>query len=220
MTILIVVLGLGLAIGMEPGKIVSTVEGGFGKTIGSIGIVILLGCLLGKVLEETGAAVKITNSVLAIFGRKNTIWAIIISSAILGIPVFADSVVIVLMPIVSTLALKVGASMAQYGTAPYLELTLPIPLFRQPRSAGWRRHPWRRSRQRHLLGHHRFNSGGNCHYDLHQDHQARDLPQGRVHQNGANPDRSPKITGLASFLSSNHSPHRTNHDCIDAQSLR
>lgn len=120
MTILIVVLGLGLAIGMEPGKIVSTVEGGFGKTIGSIGIVILLGCLLGKVLEETGAAVRITNSVLVIFGKKNAIWAIAISSAILGIPVFADSVVIVLMPIVSTLALKVGASMAQYGTALYL----------------------------------------------------------------------------------------------------
>jgi GntP family gluconate:H+ symporter len=120
MTILIVVLGLGVVIGMDPAVIVKTVEGGFGKTIGSIGIVILLGCLLGKVLEETGAAVKITNSVLRIFGKKNAIWAIIISSAILGIPVFADSVVIVLMPVVSTLALKVGASMAQYGTALYL----------------------------------------------------------------------------------------------------
>jgi GntP family gluconate:H+ symporter len=143
MTILIVVLGLGLAIGMSPGKIVSTVEGGFGKTIGSIGIVILLGCLLGKVLEETGAAVRITNSVLAIFGKKNAIWAIAISSAILGIPVFADSVVIVLMPIVSTLALKVGASMAQYGTALYLVRILPIHWCRQHRTAGRRRHPWR-----------------------------------------------------------------------------
>lgn len=120
MAILIIVLGLGVAIGLDPATVVKSVETGFGKTIGSIGIVILLGCMLGKVLEETGAAVKITNSVLAVFGRKNAIWAIAVSSAILGIPVFADSVVIVLMPVVSTLALKIGASMAQYGTALYL----------------------------------------------------------------------------------------------------
>jgi len=120
MAILIIVLGLGVAIGLDPATVVKSVETGFGKTIGSIGIVILLGCLLGKVLEETGAAVKITNSILAVFGRKNAIWAIAVSSAILGIPVFADSVVIVLMPVVSTLAMKIGASMAQYGTALYL----------------------------------------------------------------------------------------------------
>lgn len=119
MTILIVVLGLGVLIA-DPATVVGTVESGFGKTIGDIGLVILLGCLLGKVLEQTGAAVSITNSALKVFGEKRALWAIAISSAILGIPVFADSVVIVLMPIVSTLALKTGASMAQYGTALYL----------------------------------------------------------------------------------------------------
>ncbi|WHH61285.1 Na+/H+ antiporter NhaC family protein [Petroclostridium sp. X23] len=120
MAILIIVLGLGVVIGIDPPAIVKTVQSGFGKTIGDIGIVILLGCLLGKVLEETGAAVSITNSTLKIFGKKNVIWAIVVSSAILGIPVFADSVVIVLMPVVSTLALQTGASMAQFGTVLYL----------------------------------------------------------------------------------------------------
>lgn len=120
MTILIIVLGLGVVIGVQPEAIVGKVQSGFGKTIGDIGIVILLGCLLGKVLEETGAAVSITNSTLKVFGSKRVIWAIAVSSAILGIPVFADSVVIVLMPVVSTLALQTGASMAQFGTALYL----------------------------------------------------------------------------------------------------
>ena len=99
-TILVVVLGLGVVISSDVSGVVKLVQTGFGKTIGSIGIVILLGCILGKVLEETGAAVTITNSTLKIMGQKNVIWAIGISSAILGIPVFADSVVIVLMPVV------------------------------------------------------------------------------------------------------------------------
>lgn len=119
-TILVVVLGLGVVISSDVSGVVKLVQTGFGKTIGSIGIVILLGCILGKVLEETGAAVTITNSTLKIMGQKNVIWAIGISSAILGIPVFADSVVIVLMPVVSTLAMQTGTSMAQFGTVLYL----------------------------------------------------------------------------------------------------
>lgn len=118
-TLLIIVLGLGVIIA-DPATVVGNVQKGFGNTISDIGLVIFLGCLLGKVLEETGAALSITNSALQVFGEKRALWAIAISAAILGIPVFADSVVIVLMPIVSTIAYKIGASMAQFGTALYL----------------------------------------------------------------------------------------------------
>lgn len=118
-TLLIIVLGLGVIIS-DPATVVGNVQKGFGNTISDIGLVIFLGCLLGKVLEETGAALSITNSALKVFGEKRALWAIIVSAAVLGIPVFADSVVIVLMPIVSTLAYKIGASMAQFGTALYL----------------------------------------------------------------------------------------------------
>lgn len=55
-----------------------------------------------------------------VFGKKRAIWAIAIASAILGIPILADTIVIVLMPIVSNLAIQTGASMAQYGTVLYL----------------------------------------------------------------------------------------------------
>lgn len=119
-SILVVVLGLALVIGIPPEKIAKLVQTGFGKTIGSIGIVIYLGCILGKVLEETGAALRITDSTLKLLGEKRAIWAIAFSAALLGIPVFADSVVIVLMPIVSLLALKTKQSMARFGPALYL----------------------------------------------------------------------------------------------------
>jgi gluconate:H+ symporter, GntP family len=120
MSILIAVILLGFAIGTPPEKVVGTINQGFADTIKSIAIVIFLGCVLGKVLEETGAAVSITKTIVKLFGKKNVIWAIAASAGILGIPVFADSVVILLIPIVSVLAIETGASMMSYGGALYL----------------------------------------------------------------------------------------------------
>lgn len=124
MSILLSVLFLGIALsfvtGIKPTDIVKTINAGFAGTTQSIALVIFLGCVLGKVLEETGAAVSITKWLVARLGSKKVVWAIAISSGILGIPVFADSVVILLMPIVSVLAVETGASMMTYGGALYL----------------------------------------------------------------------------------------------------
>lgn len=119
-SILIAVIILGISIGTPLDKITETINSGFASTIKSIAIVIFLGGVLGKVLEETGAAVSITKTVVGKFGKSKVIWAIAFSSAILGIPVFADSVVILLMPIVSVLAVETGTSMMAYGGALYL----------------------------------------------------------------------------------------------------
>lgn len=48
------------------------------------------------------------------------LWAILLASAILGIPIWADTVVILLIPIVSNLALQTNKSMMSYGTALYM----------------------------------------------------------------------------------------------------
>lgn len=124
MSILLSVMFLGIALsfitGYQPTEIVKTINAGFAGTIRSIALVIFLGCVLGKVLEETGAAVSITKFIVAKLGSNKVVWAIAISSGILGIPVFADSVVILLMPIVSVLAVETGASMMTYGGALYL----------------------------------------------------------------------------------------------------
>ena len=94
--------------------------GGFSGTIKSVAIVIFLGCAMGTVLEKTGAAVRITKWAIDLVGEKNIIWAIALSSAILGIPIFADTVVILLIPIVSLLAVKSKKSMMSFGTALYI----------------------------------------------------------------------------------------------------
>lgn len=120
MTLLLVVIALGFAVGLTGSKTMSLLSKGFGDTIGKVGFLFFLGCVLGKLLESTGAAIKITNFMYKLFGKKHAIWAIAIASAILGIPILADTIVIVLIPIISNLAVQTGASMAQYGTVLYL----------------------------------------------------------------------------------------------------
>lgn len=119
-TLLLVVIALGFAIGLSGEKTMSLLNKGFGDTIGKVGLLFFLGCVLGKLLEGTGAAIKITNFMYKVFGKKHAIWAIAVASAILGIPILADTIVIVLIPIISNLAMQTGASMAQYGTVLYL----------------------------------------------------------------------------------------------------
>ncbi|MCC8189397.1 MAG: GntP family permease [Planctomycetes bacterium] len=122
-SILLAVMFLGIVLsfvpGIQPFSIVRTINTGFANTIRDIALVIFLGCVLGKVLEETGAAVSITKAIVRLLGPNKVIWAIAFSSAILGIPIFADSVVILLIPIVSVMAATTGASMMAYGGALY-----------------------------------------------------------------------------------------------------
>jgi GntP family gluconate:H+ symporter len=98
-------------------KIEGTINQGFANTIRSIAVIIMLGCVLGKVLEETGAAKAITLFIVKVVGKKNVIWAIAISGFILGLPIFSDTVTILLIPIVSNLALEANASMMAFGTS-------------------------------------------------------------------------------------------------------
>ena len=105
-------------------------------TLKSIAIVIVLRMHLGKVLEETGAAVSITKATVKLFGEKRVLWAILLASAILGIPIWADTVVILLIPIVSNLALQTNKSMMSYGTALYMGALVTASLV-PPTPAPW-----------------------------------------------------------------------------------
>ena len=118
--ILIAAFILAIALGTPWEEIEDTVNSGFSSTIKSVAIVIFLGCTMGTVLEKTGAAIRITKWAINLVGEKHIIWAIALSSAILGIPIWADTVVILLIPIVSLLAVQTKKSMMSYGTALYL----------------------------------------------------------------------------------------------------
>ena len=65
-----VALAMGLAVGMAPAKVLDTILNGFGGTCRGIGIVILLGTIIGAMLEKSGAAFTMADSVLKVVGEK------------------------------------------------------------------------------------------------------------------------------------------------------
>lgn len=76
-----------------------TIGAGFSGTFSSIGIVIIFGALIGLVLERTGAALKMSDSVVKLVGEKNPELAILLMGWIISIPVFCDSGFVILNPI-------------------------------------------------------------------------------------------------------------------------
>ncbi|MGD1823483.1 MAG: GntP family permease [Pleomorphochaeta sp.] len=107
LSLLIVSLGLGLASGMDLLEVSTTVAKGFGGTMQYIGIVIVCGVVMGEVLEQTGAAQKIANSILKLVGIKRAPVASAITGAVVSIPTFCDSGFVILNPVIKAIS-KVG----------------------------------------------------------------------------------------------------------------
>ncbi|PDP89393.1 gluconate transporter [Glycomyces fuscus] len=119
-TLFIVVVALGLVLGMGGTGTIELVTTGFGNTLASVGLLIIFGCVLGKMLELSGAALKITETALKLFSQNKVPWAIALASTVLGIPLIADTAVVMLIPIVSALAYRTGISMMKLGPILYL----------------------------------------------------------------------------------------------------
>jgi GntP family gluconate:H+ symporter len=77
-------------------QITDTLVNGFGKTLGSVGIIIAFGTIIGTYLERSGGALSMANRVLKWVGEKNSILAMNITGFIVSIPVFCDSGFVIL----------------------------------------------------------------------------------------------------------------------------
>lgn len=102
----------GLMMGMESDLIIKSISDGFGGVLGSVGLLILLGVILGTFLEKTGGAMVIAEKVLKWVGEKSINLSLMLSGWILSIPVFGDSTIIMLNPIAKSLSSKSGISYA------------------------------------------------------------------------------------------------------------
>ncbi|EDS09303.1 GntP family permease [Anaerotruncus colihominis] len=77
----------------------NVIGAGFSGTFTSIGIVIILGALIGSILEATGAAFKLADLVIKLVGKKRPELAILLMGWVVSIPVFCDSGFVILNPI-------------------------------------------------------------------------------------------------------------------------
>jgi Gnt-I system high-affinity gluconate transporter len=107
-SLLIVAILAGLCLGMKPEDLVKTIERGVGSTMGGVALIICLGAILGKVLEVSGAAEKISVTLISSFGERNIQWAVLLTGFLIGIPLYYNAGFIILVPLVFMLARKTG----------------------------------------------------------------------------------------------------------------
>ncbi len=81
------------------GDVANTIRDGFGGTLRYIGLVIILGAMIGIIVEKTGAALTIADTVVKLVGKKRPELSMMIMGWIVSIPVFCDSGFIILDPI-------------------------------------------------------------------------------------------------------------------------
>lgn len=90
--------------------IISIMAGGFGSILTGIGIVILLGTIIGVILEKSGAALKMADVVVKVVGKKHPALAMSIIGFIVSIPVFCDSGYVIISPLKRALTKRTGVS--------------------------------------------------------------------------------------------------------------
>ncbi len=94
-----VALVLAIVIGLPLSTIPQTIGKGFSSIFASIGIVIILGTLIGMILEKTGAAVRLADVIMRIVGPKHPQLAILLIGWLVSVPVFCDSGFVIVNPI-------------------------------------------------------------------------------------------------------------------------
>lgn len=114
----------GIVGGMPSTKVLEAISQGFGGTLGSIGIIIGFGVMMGRIFEVTGAAEKMAKTFIKVLGKNHEELALAITGFIVAIPIFCDSGFIILAPIVKAISRKTKKSVVGLGVALGLGLVI------------------------------------------------------------------------------------------------
>lgn len=97
--------------------ILNSITSGFGGTLGSIGIIIGFGVMMGQIFEVTGAAKRMAYTFLRLFGKKREEEALALTGFLVSIPIFCDSGFVVLAPIAKAISKATKKSFIGLGVA-------------------------------------------------------------------------------------------------------
>ncbi|WP_330502569.1 gluconate:H+ symporter [Peribacillus frigoritolerans] len=86
--------------GLPMDKIVGAYETGVGAVLGHLIGILALGTILGKMMSDSGAGMQVADFFINKFGVKNLPWAMLLSGFIIGIPVFFEVGLVILLPLV------------------------------------------------------------------------------------------------------------------------
>ena len=106
---------MGLTAGVAPLDIVESFTTGFGDTVGSVGLLIALGAMVGKILADSGGSDTIVETIIGKVGTSGLPWAMALIAAILGLPLFFEVGVVLLVPVVILVAAKMDIPIMRVG---------------------------------------------------------------------------------------------------------
>jgi GntP family gluconate:H+ symporter len=116
LALLVPILLFGLVPGIDRSAFIAAFEQGFGRTIQSIAVVIVLGSLLAEALKHTGGIERITTSMIRLVGERRMPLALTLSGFVIGIAIFSDVGYVILNPLVHSAALSTGLNMSLMST--------------------------------------------------------------------------------------------------------
>ncbi|MEV7634880.1 SLC13 family permease [Pseudarthrobacter enclensis] len=129
-SLVVVSIGTAFATGIPTGSILDVLLGGFGDTLGEIGLLIAFGVMFARLIESSGGTTVLSEALIARLGEKRAPLALGIASLIFGIPIFFDAAFMVMLPLYLAVARRLRGSLLLYvlpGTAALSVMHMAMP---------------------------------------------------------------------------------------------
>ncbi|MFJ7179009.1 gluconate:H+ symporter [Streptomyces massasporeus] len=108
-------LALGAIAGAPLDKVLLSFSAGLGSTVAGVGVLIALGAVLGKMLADSGGADQIVDTILAKAGGRSMPWAMVLIASVIGLPLFFEVGIVLLIPVVLMVAKRGHYSLMRIG---------------------------------------------------------------------------------------------------------
>jgi GntP family gluconate:H+ symporter len=125
LALLLTAIAFGLLAGMPGDEVIKAITQGFGNTLGAVGPLIVVGVMIGALLEASGGAFALAEKVLQWIGEKRVTWGMALVGFVTSIPVFGDSTFIILQSLNRALTKRAGLSLAVTAIALAAGLSAP-----------------------------------------------------------------------------------------------
>ena len=90
-------------------------EDGVGSTLGDIGVIVALGAMLGKLLVDSGGADRLVGAIIDRVGPRYAPWAMLLGAMVVGLPMFFETALVLLIPIIYLAWQRIGGSILRIG---------------------------------------------------------------------------------------------------------
>lgn len=115
LALVVVSIGTAFATGVPAGDVLDVLLDGFSSTLGEVALLIGFGAMLARLVETSGAATALSEGLVSRLGEKRAPLALGIASLVFGFPIFFDAAFMVMLPIIFTVARRVGGGVLLYA---------------------------------------------------------------------------------------------------------